>query len=178
MMNNAKDFAAIWREGVSKTPTVEREFAGLPCIARRLSLMGWAQAGKLPHFLVEIMLKAKAGEDIEIKTSDIAPEEFTALMNSQRDIVCEVLEMPKVITEDRELADGEISYASLVMNRPDVVAEILTWVRAGCPDVPVATKNGKGTTVETVSNFRKGGKRRAASQPRNDVRAVPEVPAE
>lgn len=176
-MKTSKDFAAIWRQKISQAPTVEREFAGLPCVARRLSLFGWAQAGKLPQFLVEMLFR-QTNRDVEIKQGDIAPEEFEALMKVQKDVVCEVLVDPQVVTEDRELKDGEISYADLVMNRPDVVTEIITWSRAGCPDVPVATTNGGKTAVAAVENFRKGRRRRATSGARSNVRTVSETAPE
>lgn len=114
-------------------------------------------------------------QDIEIRQDDVDPERFNELLRVQRDIVCEVLVVPKVVTEVRELQDDEISYANLIMNSPEVVTEIMTWVRAGCRDVPVPTTNGGNTAVETVANFREGREGGATSGTSPDVRPIPEA---
>lgn len=167
-MKNEKDFAAIWRKETSKPATVEREFDGLPCIARRVTMAAYLQAGKLPTFLAETLADAK-GNDVQVTAEQLSVEDAQALIKFQRDLVCDVLEVPKVVTEDRPLQDGEVSYMDLVINRPKVIEEIMTWSRWGCPDVPVKLAGGKETTLASVKKFRKGGKRRAPSKPRPHV---------
>src|SRR5437868_10745502 len=90
-----REAAARRATAESEAPTIKREFAGLPCVARRLDLRVWVRSGRLPDFFVAMMLEAEQGKR-EFDENDMTPAEFRAALNFQRDCVCASLVEPRV----------------------------------------------------------------------------------
>jgi hypothetical protein len=168
-MKNSNEFASMWRQKIEAT--VSKEFGGLPGQFRRLNLLEWIRLGKLPQFLVDKMLDASGRSVASFAEADFAPDELKQVLEIRRQVVCAVAVEPKIVDEDRELKDGEVSYRELAEHCPEVVMEIASWVFSGCPGVPVKTKDGEVDLAE-VESFRNGREDGPTTSPGSDVQAV------
>ena len=91
------------------------------------------------------------------KEGELSEAQYIEYLNTRRDIVCAAMVAPVLVKEDRELKDGEISYAEFAERFPEAVTEIASWAYAGCPDIPVKMKGGEESTVDEITSFRDGG---------------------
>jgi hypothetical protein len=167
-MKNSNEFAAMWRLKIEAT--VEREFSGLRGEFRRLSIMEWMRRGKLPQFFVDSMVSAKDVQGKKLVESEMTTADLLSWQNLKRDFVCAATVSPKIVAEDRELKEGEVSYDDLAERCPEVVEGIVGWVLTGSPDIPVETKGGE-TSIDEIANFRESGEDGTAPLPGDDMQA-------
>jgi hypothetical protein len=151
----------LWKDKIEEAESkyVEREFAGFPVKARRISLRGMLKAGSLPRALVEHMLRIDNDAEYreEAKTKN-APEHYRRSFEYQRLVVADVIGEPRFVSGDAEPGEGEVSYARFVRLFPQFVEEVVDWVEAGCPDVPVALKGGDETSLDEIASFPDGAR--------------------
>jgi len=89
----------------------------------------------------------------EITTADMSAEDAEHFLRFQRDLVIAAVAAPKLVFEDRPLADDEISYQWLIENFKDAVLDIFEHQMLGAPGVPVRTTKGE-VPLSAVENFR------------------------
>ncbi len=180
----AIDYAAQWREQLAARkaiadaeraaePTAKVNLNGFEFIGRRINLQSWIRSGRLPQALLKQMLDAQPDKQSDVRMEELATEDTIAAINFQRAAVCESVVEPRIVAEQRPLRDGELSYMALCEQCPELIDQILQWVFAGSPGVPVRTAEGE-TSVETLNNFRDERPKRKPARPR---RHVPDVRA-
>lgn len=170
-MKNSNEFAAMWRQKIEET--IEREFEGVRGLFRRVNVHEWLRRGKLPQFFADSLVEAR-GEAARINESELTAEDLIAYHNFKRDFVCAATVAPKIVIEDRELQEGEVSYDDLSEHCPTVLDAIFRWTLAGSPDIPVKM-NGGETSIEEIDSFREGGEDGTASESSPDLQAVRHV---
>jgi hypothetical protein len=170
-MKDQKQFTEIWQresarreQEIKPEDLIEREFAGLPCVARRLDLSAWIIAGRIPDFLAVTFMEAEEGKR-SFDETNLTPKELAASLKFQRDVVCFGFVNPKVVPPEKEPVGGEFAYTDFAINFRDACKEMIEWQMAGCPDVPVQTEGGE-VSVNDLKNFR--GKKRAGRGSRGD----------
>lgn len=154
-----KDFLGIWAaRKVEKSErerrecaTIEIEFGGVPCVARRMPLIAWVRAGQLPSYLALAFVESlEKGRPVAPRQPTAEDEEEAARF--RRMAVCETTVKPKIVY-DREPQAGEISYEQVLADHPEFIFEMSAWILAGCPEIKVKTEGGALTTDE-LGNFR------------------------
>lgn len=175
----AIDYAARWREQLAARkalaeakraaePTAKINLAGFEFVGRRINLQSWVRSGRLPQGLLKQMLDAQPERDGEADEVRLTGDDMVAAVRFQRDAVCESVVDPRIVSEDRSLRDGELSYRELCEQCPELIDEIMRWVMRGSLGVPVPTTEG-ATSVEALETFREKQPRRKPSRPRRDV---------
>lgn len=155
-----KNLTEIWRREASKRQAkaaadelpVAREFAGLPCMARRIDWQVWMRGRRVPDFFVRAAIGEEQLAEAEART--LTPDETIAGLNFQRNVVCRTLAVPTVAAREGE--HGDFIYADFVERFPDAVAEIMAWQMAGAPGVPVAMTDGTEASIAELDGFRGG----------------------
>jgi hypothetical protein len=138
---------------------VELEFAGLKGLFRRLSIAGWLKTGKLPYFVIEILNGiAEKGEDASAAL--VSKDDFERGREFQRSVVMAVTAEPKIVDHNDPLNPGEVRYSDLAFIYPDAVDQIVAWVIAGSPEIPVQMVDGTKGNLTDVKNFRNRKQRR------------------
>ncbi len=165
------DYAAQWQKkiedkSVSTERTVEMQFGPLKGVFRRISLAGWAKAGQLPFFILEALQKAGKDPTLtaeQIQGDFIAETDFRKGVEFQRKVVIAVCVKPEVVDTDGELAPGQVRYADLAKEYPEVIDLIVAWALAGSPEIPVSMFNGQEVGLSEVETFRNRKQRRTNS---------------
>lgn len=143
--------AVLKAEEQAAEPTAEIELKGFKFIGRRLSLREWIRAGRLPAGILRQILVNRPNE-AEADTTSLSADEMVASIAFQRDAIVYAVVEPRIITHSGSIAEDEIRYAEMCQVSPELVDAILQWIFAGCPGVPVPTKEG-GVSVETLTRF-------------------------
>ncbi|HEY0006373.1 MAG TPA: hypothetical protein VGB17_16445 [Pyrinomonadaceae bacterium] len=149
---------SIWQKHIKEqralpddAPLVETEFAGMPCILRRISVFDFLRADQVPMNLAAWMYKGINGTlDMD---SALTPQEQQEESDFMRIAVCAVCVEPRITPSDAP-KPGEFSYADVLVKFPLFAAGVYGWVKAGCPTVPVRMRNGETVDYNTVENFR------------------------
>ena len=156
-MMDATTRAAIFKqaaqEQLSSEPTVEMTFGGLPFTVRRVDREAWTLSGRLPQALTAKVIKLVSAGKAEVTTADMSAEDAEHFLRFQRDLVMAAVVAPKLVIEDRALAEDEISYQWLVENFKDAVLDIFEHQMLGAPGVPVRTTKGE-VPLSAVEGFR------------------------
>lgn len=161
-------FKRTAQELIASEPTVEMVFSGLPFTVRRIDREAWTLSGRLPQALTSKLVRLVSDGKTEIKETDLTPEETQAMLKLQRDLVLAAVVEPKLVVEDRPLAEDEISYQWLLENFKDAVLEIFEHQMLGAPGVPVRTTKGE-VPLSAVENFRDEHEGAAAAGAGTDV---------
>jgi hypothetical protein len=160
-MNQANN-AAAWRALANKpeeADIVDLELpSGFVVKATRPPLEMWLVSGAIP---IEFINKAqeafgsagttaqKQAAVAEALTED--PAQMQRALTFMRNAVQYAVVYPRITLDADPNNPDEISPAAIPEKD---FSFIVAWVVAGCPNVPVKTTDGKGTTVSTVENFR------------------------
>jgi len=169
-----QELSEVWNGKIAEAESkyVEREFAGFPVKARRITLRGMLKAGSLPEALVEHMLKLQNDEEYRAESATRrSPEHYKRSFEYQRLVVTDVIGEPRFVF-GREPGEGEVGYERFVRLFPQFVDEVVDWVETGCPDVPVALKGGEETTVDEIVSFPDKRRRGARSKPSDNKSGV------
>ncbi len=162
-MKAEKDYAALWEEAFAKEslpePTIEKTFAGIPCVVRRVNASVYYQAGFIPQAYTIQVAEMQAGER-EKYEGELTAKENVQLSASIRLMVVESVISPRLVTEPRALQSGEVSYLKLMERKPEFIEEVTRWIFEGCPGIPVALESGEAVEVSDLKKFRAKGKSR------------------
>jgi hypothetical protein len=173
------DLAAEWRRGLAAraatAPTVEKNFLGFRCTMRRLPIAGWYKSGRMPQAVAVAMYVTQKSGDPAAAEKALTPDELRAVAAFERDAICSAVVKPRIISEG-EPGPGEIAYDELVEECPDLVAQIMGFIYANSPGVPVRTTEGE-TTLEAVETFREERSLSGVRGDVPDVRADAEQPS-
>lgn len=174
-----KDYVALWRSHAKQTATVEEDEAtgeinldGFEFIGRRLPLQRWTKAGKVPQTLTAQMIRILRKEQSDVQEEELSTDALIAAQQFVVDAVCYVVKVPTLVTHTRPLKEGEVRYSEIFNDRPDLIDKIMAWIYAGCPGVPIKTKDGE-TDMKSVENFPDDSEGGAGSSPSNDVPLLP-----
>jgi hypothetical protein len=157
----SKDYAAGWRERAARLeaerpqqeePTGVITLDGFEFVGRRLPLERWIKAGRVPQSLTAQMIRVYRGEQPDLDESQIPTDDLIASHRFVREVVTYVVVEPRLVTEERALAAGEVRYSEVFDKAPHLVDLIMQWVYAGSPGVPVRTEGGE-TSIEALSHF-------------------------
>ena len=163
------NFAAQWQEQIEAT--IERDFEGVRGRFRRVNVHEWMRQGRLPQFFADTIRQSQSqGVAATVDEDSITQEELVDYHNFKRDFVIAATVEPKIVAEDRELKEGEVSYSLLHERCPDIVEGIFRWTIAGSPDISVKTKGGE-TSIAEIDSFRSGGEDKSAPVSGDDLQA-------
>lgn len=136
-------------------------------IIRRPPFQQWMQAGRMPDYLLEKMLKSSpliddGGERQPVQEmKDNEAKEALKFMRASMVYACVE---PKLYADNDPDAPPDALFLGDL--EPEDFQALLTEVQQACPCVPVATRNGGEVSVNTLTDFR------VQEQPGNNVRAV------
>jgi hypothetical protein len=134
----------------------------------RIDFRLWAAFGRVPEYLLRTMLSAQSG-GVPTEADDAeTPADAVENLNFARTVFEESVDPLKVVPGGT--APDEIDPLKLDFDK-DILGT-LRWQMEGAPGVPVATADGKGTSVPALSTFRKGGGSKKPARSRKDVRSV------
>lgn len=144
---------------------------------RRAQLGALLVSGNVPQHLVSEVLEALSKLDGTGQEDEQAQALMSAVNKPSVDIVKELpvlvdaalihsLVSPRVVFDKANIENNEINLKQV----PDCCRlEIFSYIRAGCPDIPVALAGGGETTVEQLANFPEDGQLPGGSVAREDV---------
>lgn len=150
------DYAAQWmRRAAEKSaaaPTGKITLDGFEFIGRRVGIGTYFKAGLLPQCLLTAFLNPTDEQVANALPDNMPPQDVKDLNDFARQIMCEAIVEPQIVTHDGELEPGQVRYSELVNLAPDLPDHVVEWVMGGCPGVPIVTAEGE-VSVEALENF-------------------------
>lgn len=140
--------------------TCEKVFAGLPFKLRRVGLDTLIVAGVLPESFYRELLSVRSGRSEHSAPEDLinsldADAQYALMLAGPKIVIAAVVE-PRIVAGNP--GEDEISLFEI----PDEAkSEIVQWVMAGCPDLPIRLKGGGEIKRDDLARFRQkqtGGK--------------------
>ena len=151
---NRADFLAKAKAKPSLTGQLKMP-SGVVFTLRRPPFQQWMQAGRMPDYLLEKMLKTSpliddGGERQPVQEmKDKEAKEALKFMRASMVYACVE---PKLYADDDPTAPADALFLGDL--EPEDFQALLTEVQQACPCVPVAMKNGGEVSVNTLTDFR------------------------
>lgn len=144
--------ASDYRQLQSKKPTATANVtlpSGAVFVLRRPPLDAWTKAGRVPDFFIRLSLEAGQGDAAAV-TDSLSTDEIMSSLKFMREVLLYSVVEPKLKAGATE-GDDELDPADIDAEDVEFLTGYILF--KGCPDIPVATKEGQ-VSVTSLGNFR------------------------
>lgn len=143
--------------------TRETEFEGFPLRLRFVPMALWLERGQFPQMLAGMYLSGIAGDadgvaaEAERIVRSLTNEDAVEFLRFKRRVIEYAAVEPRIVFEERELTDDEVSAEELATISPGILDYVYLYAMRQTAEAQIPLADGKEVSGETLANFRPDG---------------------
>lgn len=131
------------------------EFDGFPLRLRRVPMELWVQHQRVPQFISTMVLRMMSGDadGVGRAAAALSDEEAMNYLKFRRAVVEYSAVEPRIVFDERELGEDEISAEEMMSASPGLLDFIFNWACGVAADSPVMTEESE-VSAGALHSFR------------------------